>query len=266
MLGKLTGCIFSNADTSKINVASVQKENVLIKDLFDKIPENVELPSVSKHYPIRTATFSNEQKIFSFANGDAFLSSFAKGNGKIYVCSSPADVSSSNFTNSYWFLPLLFKMAYLGKNDPIHAFTLGNNAIMQIPNTKAGDNQVFHLSADGWDAIPEQRNIGNGLQINLNNAARFAGLYSLSLPGNHLENTYYTGLNYNRTESNLAHWSAPELKSKSGLKNTEVIEGTMNLAAAIGQMQAGTPIWKICLGLALLFLLIEILLIRFFKS
>jgi hypothetical protein len=40
----------------------------------------------------------------------------------------------------------------------------------------------------------------------------------------------------------------------------------MNLAAAIGQMQAGTPIWKICLGLALLFLLIEILLIRFFKS
>jgi hypothetical protein len=266
VLLKLTGCIFSNADTSKINVASVQKENVLIKDLFDKIPENVELPSVSKHYPIRTATFSNEQKIFSFANGDAFLSSFAKGNGKIYVCSSPADVSSSNFTNSYWFLPLLFKMAYLGKNDPIHAFTLGNNAIMQIPNTKAGDNQVFHLSADGWDAIPEQRNIGNGLQINLNNAARFAGLYSLSLPGNHLENTYYTGLNYNRTESNLAHWSAPELKSKSGLKNTEVIEGTMNLAAAIGQMQAGTPIWKICLGLALLFLLIEILLIRFFKS
>jgi hypothetical protein len=261
-LSKLTGCILANKDTSKMNVASIQKENILIKDVFDKIPENVDLPMANSHYPIRSSTFSNEQKIFSFANGDAFLSSYAKGNGKVYICASAADANSSNFTNSYWFLPILFKMAYLGKNDPINAFTIGKDAIMNIPNTKAGDNNVYHLNAENWDAIPEQRNIGTGLQINLNNAAKYAGLYSLSLPGNNTENTYYTGLNYNRTESNLAHWSAPELKAKSGLKNVEIIDSNMNLAASIGQLQAGIPIWKICLGIAVLFLLVEVLLIR----
>jgi Aerotolerance regulator N-terminal len=260
----LTGCMYNTLDTSKMVVSSIQKENQIIKDLFDKIPDNVELPIASKHYPIRSSTFSNEQKIFSFANGDAFLSSYTKGNGKIYLCASAADANSSNFTNSYWFLPILFKMAYLGKNEPIHAYTLGKDAIMNIPNTKAGDNNVFHLTADGWDAIPEQRNIGAGLQINLNNAAKFAGLYNLSLPGNNVENTFYAGLNYNRSESNLAHWIAAEVKSKSGLKNTEVISTSTNLAAAIGQMQVGTPIWKICLAVALLMLLIEVLLIRFF--
>jgi hypothetical protein len=245
-----------------MNVASIQKENILIKDVFEKIPENVDLPSVNSHYPIRSSTFSNEQKIFSFANGDAFLSSYAKGNGKVYLCASSADANSSNFTNSYWFLPILFKMAYLGKNDPINAYTIGKDAIMNITNTKAGDNNVYHLNAENWDAIPEQRNMGSGLQINLNNAAKYAGLYSLSLPGNNTENTYYTGLNYNRTESNLAHWSAPELKSKSGLKNAEIIDNNMNLAASIGQMQAGIPLWKICLVIAVMFLLVEVVLIR----
>jgi Aerotolerance regulator N-terminal len=261
-LSKLTGCVLSKLDTAKMNVSSIQKEHALIKDVFDKIPENVEMPNANKHYPIRSSTFSNEQKIFSFANGDAFLSSYVHGNGKIYVCASAADATSSNFTNSYWFLPILFKMAYLGKNEPIYAFTLGKDAVLNIANTKAGDNNVYHINAENWDAIPEQKNVGTGLQINLNNAAKFAGLYSLSLPGNNIENTYFVGLNYNRTESNLAHWSASELKNKSGLKNIEVIESTMNLAASIGQMQAGISVWKICLGFAVLFLFVEVVLIR----
>ncbi len=264
-LGALTGCVFASADTAKLTVASVQKENPIIRDLFENISDNVELPRVTKHYPMRTTTFSNEQKIFSFANGDAFLSSFSKGGGKLYICTSPADASSSNFTNSYWFLPILFKMAYLGKNEPVYSFTIGKDAVLNIANTKAGDNNVFHLSNDKWDAIPEQRNIGNGLQINLNNAAKTANLYSLSLPGNNTENVYYVGLNYNRQESNLAHWSANELKNKSGLKNTEVIEGSMNTAAAIGQVTSNNSLWKICLWLALLFLLLEILLVRLWK-
>jgi hypothetical protein len=263
-LTQLTGCMLDKLDSVKQNVSSFQKENLLVKDIFDRIPQNVELPFVQKYYPMRTASFSTEQKIFGMADGHSFLSAFTKGLGKIYVCTSPADANSSNFTNSYWFLPLLFKMAYIGKNEPIYAYTLGKDALMTIPNTKGGDNNVFHLASEQWDAIPEQRVIGNSLQLNLNNAAKKANLYSLSIPGNN-DYTYYLGLNYNRAESNMDKWTADDIKKDSKLNNLAIVDADINAAAGIGQMQAGTPIWKYCVVAALIFLLIEALLTRMFK-
>ncbi len=261
-LSLLTGCVLENKDSAKQNVSTLQKENPIIKDVFDRIPQNVELPYVSKYYPMRTATFSNEQKIFGMADGHTFLSAFSKGLGKIYFCASPADAASSNFCSSYWFPPLLYKMAYVGKNEPIYSYTLGKDAIMQIPAYKAGNESVYHINdGNGWDAIPEQRINGNALQINLNNAVQKCGLYSLSMPGNN-EQVYYLGLNYNRNESNMSKWAINDLKDKSELKNITFIEPQINTAAAMGQMQGGTPIWKYCLMAALLFLLTEVLLVR----
>jgi hypothetical protein len=260
----IIGCgNFVNFQNTPLQVSTINKEHELIKDVFEKIPDNIELPKAMKYYTILSGTFSTEQKILGFSNGDAFLNCYRKGAGKIYMCASAADVNSSNFATSYWFLPMLYKMAYIGANNPIYNFTLGTNAPVLIRNTKAGDNNPFHISNEHWDAIPEQKNIGNNIQLNLYQAAKNAGLYNLSIPGNNIEN-YFVGLNYNRNESNLSYWAPNELKN-CGLKNYEIIDGNINAASAIGQAASGSPLWKICLIFALLFLLIEVLLLRFFK-
>jgi Aerotolerance regulator N-terminal len=259
------GCgSYGPEDNSATQVSTLNKDHEIVKDIFEKIPDNIDLPKVTKHYPIISGTFSTEQKIMSFSNGEAFLNSYRIGVGKVYMCASAADGQSSNFTNSYWFLPLLFKMAFIGGNNPIYNYTLGSNAHILIKNTKANDNNPFHISNATWDAIPEQKNIGNNIQLNLYQAAKNAGLYSINIPGNNSEK-HYVGLNYNRQESDLQYCTSKELKSNFGLKNFEVIDGNINAANAIGQSASGTPIWKICLWLALLFLLIEVLLLRFLK-
>lgn len=262
-MSEAAGCQFGAYDTSKIAVSSFNRSHNLFRDLFTKTPENVELPQVFKRYIITKSAMSSEQKLFSFSNGDAFLSAFNVGNGKLYVCASSAESNASNFPRSYWFLPLIYKMAYSNAASKIYAVTLGKNAVLQIDNTKTGDKTIYHLTGNGIDAIPEQRSMNNSMQLFLNRGIETAGLYAVHLEG--AKDSVFTGINYNRDESGMQFWGIDELKKSTQLKNAEWLDDSLNAAGSINELQHGMPIWKICVLLALLFLLIEILLIRFMK-
>jgi hypothetical protein len=263
-LATLGGGIYGGSDNTAAQVSTVNKQHELIRDLFDKIPDNVELPRTEKRYTLNSATFSTEQKIFGFANGDAFLSSYRLGNGKVYLSATGLETSSTNFANSYWFLPVLFKMAFIGGNNPVYAFTIGKDANIVLRNSKAGDTNPFHISAENWDAIPQQRSIGGSVQVNLNQSVQVAGLYNLNIPGSDAEN-YVVGLNYNRQESNLESWANNEILSKAKLDNFDVIPATLNAADAVQQAQSRTALWKTFLIAALCFLLLETVLLRFWR-
>ena len=56
-----------------------------------------------------------------------------------------------------------------------------------------------------------------------------------------------------------------ELKNNKTIKNAEWLEDNINASSSINELQHGIPLWKVCIFLALLFLLIEILLIRLMK-
>lgn len=262
-LGKTAGCNYLRVDTSKSFVTSFNRSHEVFKDIFTKLPENIDLPVVYKHFILSNGALSSEQKLFSFSNSDAFLSAFKVGNGKIYVCASSAENSASTFPKSYWFLPVIYKMAYMNSNNNINALTIGKNASMFIDNTKLGDKTIYHIGAGEFDAIPEQRAIANRMQINLNNAVQKAGMYGVYLPNS--TDTTFVGVNYDRNESNLTYWDLNELKKTTRIKNADWLANDLNAAGSINELQHGIPLWKVCIILALLFLLTEILLVRFMR-
>lgn len=262
-LTKSAGCNFTNYDTSKLFVTSFNKSHNLFKDIFVKTPENIELPIVYKHFIISKAALSSEQKLFTFSNGDAFLSSYKVGAGSLYVCGSSAEISASNFPKSYWFLPIIYKMAFMNANNSINALTLGKNASFAIENNKVSDKTIYHVAGNGVDAIPEQRSIGSKIQLNINQGIKGAGLYAVYLEGS--KDSNFVGINYNRAESNMDFWTMKELKNNAKIKNAEWLEDNINASSSINELQHGVPLWKVCIILALLFLLIEILLIRLMK-
>lgn len=263
LMNKTAGINYLRVDTAKAYITNYNKSHEIFRDIFVKTPENIDLPIVYKHYLISSAALSSQQKLFSFSNGDAFLSATKVGNGKLYFCTSSAEITWSNFPKSYWFLPILYKMAYSNASNSINALTLGKNATLNIENTKVTDKIVYHVGGNGYDAIPEQRTAGNNVQINVNNAVRQAGLYGVFLPDT--KDTVFTGINYDRVESNLNYWSMADLKNSTKLRNAEWLNDKIDVAAGINELQHGMPLWKVCIILALLFLLTEILLIRFMK-
>jgi hypothetical protein len=101
------------------------------------------------------------------------------------------------------------------------------------------------------------------MQINLNNAIQRAGLYGVHLPGSTDSN--FIGVNYDRTESELQYWNVNDLKKTTQLKNADWLANDLNVSVTINELQHGMPLWKVCIILALLFLLIEIVLIRLMR-
>ena len=263
LLEKTAGCSYLRLDTSKSFVTDFNKSHEVFRDIFTKTPENIDLPVVYKHFILSNGALRSEQKLFSFSNSDAFLSAYKTGNGKMYVCASSAEINASSFPKSYWFLPLIYKMAYMNSNNSINALTIGKNASLFIDNTKIGDKTIYHINEGAFDAIPEQRAIGNRMQINLNNAVQKAGLYGVYLPNS--TDTNFVGVNYDRNESELKYRDVNELKKTTRIKNADWLANDLNASGTINELQHGIPLWKVCIILALMFLLFEILLIRLMR-
>jgi hypothetical protein len=262
-LSNTAGSSYGQLDTTKSFITNYNKSHDVFRGIFEKTPTNIDLPIAYKHYLLERKAISSEQKLFSFSNSDAFLSAYQVGNGKMYICASSAEISASTFPKSYWFLPILYKMAFMNSANSINAVTLGKNSSVFIDNTKLGDKSVYHTYANNFDAIPEQRSIGNRMQINLNEAVAQAGLYGIAFENS--KDTSFVGVNYDRQESELNYWTLNELSKTSKIKNAKWLENSIQLGQNLHSLQLGMPIWKICIALTLLFLIIEVLLIRFLK-
>jgi len=100
--------------------------------------------------------------------------------------------------------------------------------------------------------------------LTMNNQIKKSGFYDLFLNPGQTNHSY--SFNYNRRESALQYFSPEELSAKVG-KNVNVISAldTAVLTAQIEENNQGTVLWRWCIILTLLFLAIEILLLRFWK-
>ena len=99
----------------------------------------------------------------------------------------------------------------------------------------------------------------------MNNLVPNAGMYALSQDDG--DNLAYFGFNFNRKESILDYLSLGEIKDKFVSKTTRILDKVdTDFSQLVGQIDRGFQLWKWCLVGALLFLLIEILLLRFWKD
>ncbi len=258
------GTSFGQFNKEKLFVSSFNKSHTLFSGLFDKVPDNIDLPIANAYYTLRSGSMSGVQKLFTFSNGDGFLNSYRMGNGKIFVCASPATKQASTFPNSYWFLPLLYKMALSQQSNSVQSSVLGNHAQVVIPNSKqSSSDAVYHITNNEEDIIPAQRAMGNQTVIHLDKNIEQAGIYYAYLSG--LKDSTALGINYNRDESNMKFWSISDLKKKTKLRNTHWLTPNQRAGSAVNSLEKGTPLWKVCIIFALIFLLVEIVLIRFLK-
>jgi hypothetical protein len=101
------------------------------------------------------------------------------------------------------------------------------------------------------------------MQIYLDHEIAFAGNYTISSKTDKSE-IAAASMNYARTESNLETLTATQLEElASQSAQYRVIDSeTASLSYKLGNELNGTPFWRICVILALLFVLFEILLLK----
>jgi hypothetical protein len=236
--------------------------NPFFKDVFEKNEKGVQMP-----YALPNIKTGNAyQVLLRYKNGTPFLSLWQNGSsGKIYLFSSSLDPDLTNFYKHSYFVPVMYKIAFNSMNSSTDlSYTFQNSIISVRLQDKPEVNTVFTLEGAETRLIPGQRLIDKTLQIEVPRDKMKAGFYKLKTK----EKEYLLAFNYSPEESSMEFYTPQELKNQfAGNKNVTVfeVENSEDFRERFKNENIGTPLWKYCLILALVFLLTEILLIRFLK-
>lgn len=266
--------VYGNTDTVNTKVDKLNYEHPIYANVFEKKPDNIDLPAVLSHYVLSRGTRSNEEYLMRMQNGNTLLGKFDFEKGKVYLSAVPLDPEWSNFTRHALFVPTLYKIAVYSQGFLPLFYTIGEADAVDVGSASVTGENVFHIKGDAssslttnFDIIPEHKVGENGTSVFLHNQVKDAGNYSLHLGENKL-----TGLsfNYDRKESNLDCYTAKELldeKDKAVLSNFVLIEtGSGSLTDKLAEIDQGKKLWSLCVWLVLLFLGTEIMLLRFWKT
>ncbi|WP_340152258.1 BatA domain-containing protein [uncultured Marivirga sp.] len=249
----------SNQNTLVLEKPDVN--NPFYKNIFNSMERNLSMPE-SKLF----MKWSGGQDLLSFVNTYPFLTVSGVGDN-IYAFSVPLTEEYTNFTRHGLFLPILYKIAFSGKKEnKAQYFYLDDEVIeINIPNLKSGD--IFKLVQEEQELIPDQRISGNQLRLILPQDDIKSGFYDII-------NTKTTrtianlALNFPKSESENSYYTLPELQELFQNQNNIAILDSYDFASIddyIAETKKGFPLWKYFLVLALLSLLAEVLIIRFFK-
>jgi len=247
---------FGAFDSTKQQVSSLQENQPLIKDLFDRIPPNIQLPVVSKRFPIQSGLNANQQSIMNFKDGTPFLAQYAVEKGKLFLFAMPLDVQSSDFPLSYFFVPLLYKMAIQSQGENPAAIRIGDpNPVWIKAAADRNKRSVWHLKASDFDAVPVQKPSGSGIDVFLGQVNTNPGFYILQQEDR--TDSILVALNANRIESEIEYASKKEVE-----QNLEPLKmdwfGPSELSNIGWKNQQGAfPLWKVCVLIALLCLGME---------
>lgn len=240
-------------DTTVQTASTLQQGSALVKDLFEKIPDNVQLPVANWHYNISAGLNANQQSVLSFRNGDPLLARYTPSRGQLYICATAADLQSGNFPGSYFFAPFLYQMAMQSSSSNIYAVTAGSQQPVYLPLSNVTERNTVHIFAKGLDIIPPQRPNGAGLDVFIDQAVQQPGFYQLSAIGS---DTTVVAVNQDKQESQLEYRNIAALKGEWKGDNIQWPDMSRG-----GNIKAGStnnfPLWKVCILLALVMLALE---------
>ncbi len=241
-------------DTAVQAASSLQQGSALVRDLFEKIPDNVQLPVANWHYIINAGLGANQQSILSFRNGDPLLARYTPTKGQLYLCATSADLQSGNFPGSYFFTPFLYEMAMQSGSSNIYAITAGAQQPVYLPLTNVSERNTVHLYGNGTDIIPPQRPNGAGIDLFVDQAVQQPGFYSLNAAGS---DTTEIALNPDKRESQLEFKDIATLQKEWKGDNIKWLNISENGGITANEDSSNFPLWKLCVILALIMLAAE---------
>jgi len=252
-------------DDSLRPVDEINAAHPVFKDVFSRIPKNLDLPVIKKSMIMSRLAYTGEEVLLKFKDGSSFLSCYNLGSGRIYICAASLDKEVSNFALHPIFAPFIHKVAILAGSVPFHSYFIGRQNNIEARIKVDGTDNVLRLSNDKGEFIPGQRLMGNQLSLAINNGIKEAGVYKL-LQGQQNQVASF-GFNYDRRESEMKFLNTESLKENFNAPNSLVIENVnQDLKNVVSELDKGVALWKWCLILALVFLGVEILLLRFWKT
>lgn len=238
--------------------------------------ENVEklISKINFNHPLFASVFENKVSNFQYpktnssfeiaASGPAalynddqspFLTALSKPASAVYLFSAPINKANSNFQQSPLIVPVFYKMAMSNQKNAVTALTIGNQQ-PYFTDVLLSKDAVLSVRNKTEQFIPVQQILNNKVKLIFNDYPLQAGnfeIYNQKMP---VENISF---NYSRTESNWAD------ANENILSDYKIIDSIATVFNTIETERTDNQIWKWFVIFALLFLIIEMAILKFLK-
>lgn len=207
---------------------------------------------------------NDRSAIMKLKNDMPFLSRFRQGSGNLYLLATSLHSEYTNFSTHFLFLPVMYRMALSGKKVYVKPYyTLAESLVVLQPDSIT-PSSLIRLSGER-EFIPDQRMQANRVVMELPRLGLSPGFYH-ALNGS--DTVALLAFNPEKQESELEqHTETSLMETLGNPQHVRFISGSTagDFGKAFSAQYLGTPLWRYALALSLLFLLVEILLIRFWR-
>ncbi len=254
-------------DTSSVFMSHINYNADILRGIFRKQEENPDLPELTKKLEFSNLTNTTEEGILFTENNEKAVFGTKFRNGAVYVFAQPASGESGNFVYHRLWAPLLFNMAVLGNSEKKISYTIGKGETIRLKVKQKSAEDLLRISSPDstTDFIPRSGGRdGSSVRIFPDANISISGIYQIYNNTDFLQSIAY---NYDRSESDLEVHDPTEwlkLCNENLGSNYRLSDASSEmLAGEIRLQQKGTKLWRFFVLASLLFILGEILIIRF---
>ena len=236
-----------NFNKKEKKITKIEFENPLYKNVFEKEIINFQYPIVNSFFNLN----SSLQKVLSFEDSKPFL----LRKNHIYTSTAAINLQNSNFQNSPLIVPTFYNMAKQSLALPKLYYEIGKQNLYSISISLKQD-EILKISDSLNTFIPLQQTKKNQVNIATENNPSNAGNYSITKDDMVIDKVSY---NFDRQESILIY------SNPNNWDNTNLYSNVGDLFNNIALDNKINSFWKWFVILALLFLLIELVILKFYK-
>ncbi|NNC70690.1 MAG: hypothetical protein HKN90_07720 [Flavobacteriaceae bacterium] len=239
-----------------VAITTINFSHPLLKNVFEKQIKNFQYPTVNSYYK---RILVNSTSILSFENETPFVSQTKLQNGTVYSMAAAISAQNSNFKNSPLIVPVFYNFGKLSYQHSEINYTIGQKQEIEVKAALQKDD-ILQISDNETSFIPLQQ-IGNAsVKINLSDQPLKSGFYQLKDKDKLIKNLAF---NYDRKESDLGY-SDVELLAKEHT-NVNYFDSVQLALDTLNNEYKTSSLWQLFLALTILFLLVEIGLLKFLK-
>ncbi|WP_310991798.1 BatA domain-containing protein [Aequorivita marina] len=240
--------VISKQENQDRKITKIIFDHPLFQGVFEKRVTNFQYPTVNSFYFLT----SNATPALAFEDNNPFLLQ----KNKTFFFTAAINKANSNFQNSPLVVPTIYNMAQQSLPLPRLYYTIGKQNTIAIP-AKLGSDEVLTISDSIVKFIPLQQSKANHVLITTTDNPDKAGNYQVVKENEVLENISY---NYSRNEGVL-RYSDPK-----DWKGVQVYKSIDKLFESIEEANSINSFWKWFAIFALVFLICEMLILKFLKN
>jgi hypothetical protein len=246
-LAGLGNVALSNELKADKNITTINYSHPLFNAVFDKQVSNFQYPIAHSFYTINTP----ESAILSFEDNKPFLVQ----SKNTFVFATSLSSENSNFIDSPLIVPTLYNIGRQSLKLPKLYYTVGDENVFDV-NTTMQQDAILKLKFGESEIIPQQQTLSNKVSIVTKEVPEIAQTYAITKNDEIIE---HISFNYNRSESDLNYHDL------SLVKHASLSSSLPQILTNIKSDANMNALWKWFVIFALLFLIIEMLILKYFK-